>query len=79
MKIGSSVRAVREPKKMVKKIKKGQQRYISRMRGGGTPEGGMMKLGTFVDTPDVMTHANFHLHLMNTFRASRESKKRFSH
>jgi hypothetical protein len=32
--------------------------------------GCMMKLGTFVDPPDVMNHANFHLHQMNNLRAS---------
>ncbi len=37
MKIGLCVWAVREPEKIKKKIKKGQQRYISRVRGGGTP------------------------------------------
>jgi hypothetical protein len=41
MKIDFFVRAVREPKKMMKRIKqKGQQRYISRICGGGTPKDG---------------------------------------
>ena len=78
MKIGSAVWAVREPQKMVKKnFKKGQQRYISRVAGGGTPMGGMMKLGIFIDPPDVMNHASFHLYMMNTLRPSGGSKKGF--
>jgi hypothetical protein len=44
MKIDLFVRAVREPEKI--KIKKGQQRYMSRMRGGGTHKDGKLKLGT---------------------------------
>jgi hypothetical protein len=41
MKIGIFVRAVREPEKVNKKtLKKGHERYISPMRGGGIPEGG---------------------------------------
>jgi hypothetical protein len=51
MKIGLFVRAVREPEKVNKKKKpkkKGHERYISPMRGGGTPEGGSMKFCTFV-------------------------------
>ena len=79
MKIGSAVWAVREPQKMVKKNKKiknkGQQRYISRVRGGETPIGGMMKLGTFVDVPDVMNHANFHLRVMGSLGAGRGSRR----
>ena len=59
MKIGFSVWAVREMKK-VKKKKNGGQRYISRMRGGVTPRGGVMKLGTSAETPDVINHAKFH-------------------
>jgi hypothetical protein len=43
MKIGLFVRAVREPEKVNKK--KGHERYISPMRGGGTPEGGSAELG----------------------------------
>jgi hypothetical protein len=51
LKIGQAVRAVREPKKVNKKIKNknGQQRYISRVRGGGTPVIGKKKLGKFFD------------------------------
>ncbi len=41
-------------------MKKRQQRYISRVREGGTRVGGAMKLGTLVELPDVMNHANFH-------------------
>ncbi len=42
-------------------MKKGHQRNISRVRGGGTPEGDTMKFGTLVDVPDVMNHANYHV------------------
>jgi hypothetical protein len=56
---------------------KGHQRFISRVRGGGTPTGGMMKLGTFVDVADVMNRANFHLRVMSSFRAGGRSKKGF--
>jgi hypothetical protein len=53
MKIDLFVRAVREPKKIKKnKNKKGQQRYISRICGGGTPKDGELKLGTFVEPMD---------------------------
>ena len=76
MKIGLSVRAVREPEKIKKiKIKKGHQRYISPMRGGETPEGGAMKLCTFVEPLDVIKCANFQLYLMISLRASWGSKK----
>jgi hypothetical protein len=44
MKIDLFVRAVREPKKVKKLNKKGQQRHISRICGGGTPEDGELKL-----------------------------------
>jgi hypothetical protein len=38
-------------KLLIKKLNhKGQERYISRVRGDWTPVGGMMKLGTLVDT-----------------------------
>jgi hypothetical protein len=69
MKIDLFVRAVREPKKIIK-IKKGQQRYISRICGGVTPNDGELKLGTFVELADVINHTNFYLFLMNSFRAS---------
>ena len=79
MRIGRSVRAVGELKKILKKSKKkGQQRYISRVRGGGTPKGGMMKLGILVDVLDVMNHAKFHLHKMNILRASGGQKRGFA-
>jgi hypothetical protein len=58
MKMDLFVRAVRERKK-VKKINKGQQRYISRICGGGTPKDGDLKLGTFVELMDVIKHTNF--------------------
>jgi hypothetical protein len=74
MKIDLFVRAVREPKKT--KIKKGQQRYISRICGGGTPKDGKLKLGTFVELADIINHTNFYLFLMNSFRASGGSKIR---
>jgi hypothetical protein len=64
MKIDLFVRAVREPKKIIK-IKKGQQRYISRICRGGTPEDGELKLGTFVELPDVINHINFYLSGVN--------------
>ena len=48
------------------------------MRGGGTPEDGEMKLGTFVEPMDVINHANFHLYLMISFGASGGSKMRIS-
>jgi hypothetical protein len=73
MKIGLFVRAVREPKKIIKN-KKGQQRYISRICRGGTPKDGELKLGTFVELMDIMNHTNFYLFLMNSFRASGGSK-----
>jgi hypothetical protein len=57
MKIDLFVRAVREPKKFIK-IKKGQQRYISRICRGVTPKDGELKLGTFVEA-DVINHTNF--------------------
>jgi hypothetical protein len=47
------------------------------MRGGGTPVGGMIKLGTFVELPEVINHANFHLYQVISLRASGQSKKRF--
>jgi hypothetical protein len=48
------------------------------MRRGGTPSGGMMKLGTFIDLLDVINHANFNLHMMIILRASGESKRGFA-
>jgi hypothetical protein len=69
MKIDPFIRAVREPAK-IKKMKKGQQRYISRICGGGTPNGGALKLDTFVELMDVINHTNFYLIPINSFRAS---------
>jgi hypothetical protein len=69
MKINRFVRAVREPEK-IKKNKKGQQRYISRICGGGTPKDGKLYLGTFVEPLDIINHTNFCLFVMNSFRAS---------
>jgi hypothetical protein len=60
MEIDLFVRAVREPEK-IKKKKNGQQRYISRICGGGTPGDGELKLGTFVEPMDVINHINFYL------------------
>jgi hypothetical protein len=51
----------------VKNGKKDTQRWISRLRGGGTPVGGMMKLGKLVEPLD-----------MNSLWASGGSQKRFS-
>jgi hypothetical protein len=65
-------------KKEKVKTTKGHQRYISRMRLDGTPQDIMMKLGTFVASLDVIIHANFHLHLNNSSRASGGSQKRIS-
>jgi hypothetical protein len=82
MKIGLFVRAVaavREPEKVNKKpLKKGHERYISPMRGGRTPEGGSMKLCTFVESLDVIKCANFHVYLMINLRARWGSKMSFS-
>jgi hypothetical protein len=75
MKIDLFVRAVREPEKIIK-IEKGQQRYISRICGGGTPKDGELKLGAFVELVDIINHTNFYLFLMNSFRASGGSKMR---
>jgi hypothetical protein len=75
MKIGWSVRAVREPKK---KRKKGYKRCIARVRGGVTPIGGMMKLGTLVQRLDVMNHAEFHFHHMIILGASVGQKRGFA-
>jgi hypothetical protein len=75
MKIDLFVRAVREPKKIIK-IKKGQQRYISRICGGRTPKDGELKLGTFVERINIINHTKFYLFLMNSFRASWGSKMR---
>jgi hypothetical protein len=74
MKIDLFVRAVREPKKVKNKNKKGQQRYISRICWGGTLEDGKLKLGAFVELADVINYINFYLFLMNNFLASGGSK-----
>jgi hypothetical protein len=37
---------------------------------GGTPEGGRLKFGTFVELPDVMNLASFHLNQMAGFWTS---------
>jgi hypothetical protein len=79
MKIGLFVRAVREPQKVNKKtLKKGHERYISPMRGGGTPEGCSMKFCTFVESLDVIKCGNFHVYLMINLRARWGSKMSFS-
>jgi hypothetical protein len=60
MKIDLFVRAVREPEKIKnKKKKKGQQRYTSRICGGGTPKDGELTLGTFVEPMDIINHSQF--------------------
>jgi hypothetical protein len=74
MKIELFVRAVREPKK-IKKMKK-EQRYMSRICGGGSPEDGELKFGTFVELVDVINCTNFYIFLMYSFRASGGSKMR---
>jgi hypothetical protein len=77
MKIDFSVRAVREPEKIIK-IKKGQQRYISRICGGVTAKDGELKLGTFVELMNIISHTNFYLFLMNIFQASGGQKLVFT-
>jgi hypothetical protein len=51
---------------------------MSRVRGGGTPVGGLMKLDTFVDIPDVMNHANFHLRVISSLGAGGGQKGGFA-
>jgi hypothetical protein len=70
MKIELFFRAVRKPKK----IKKGQQCYISCKCGGGTPEDGEFNFSTFVELVDVINYTIFYLLLMNSFRASGSQK-----
>jgi hypothetical protein len=67
MKIDLFVWAVRENNK---RNKRGQQRCISRICGGGTPKDGELKLGTFSEHMNVINRTNFDLFLMNSFRAS---------
>jgi hypothetical protein len=69
MKIELFVRVVGEPKK-IKKNKKGKQRYISRICGGGTTKDGELRFGAFVELVDVINHTKFYLLPMNSFRAS---------
>jgi hypothetical protein len=57
-------------------MKKGQQRYISRVCGSGTHKGGVVKLGTFVEIPNVMNRASFHLLLMGIVCGLREGRGR---
>jgi hypothetical protein len=64
MKIDLFVRVIKN------KNKKGQQRYISRICGGGTPEDDELKFGTIVELMDIIDRTNFHLFLMNSFQAS---------
>ena len=40
--------------------------------------GGMMKLGTFIDPPDVINHASFHPYMVNTLRRSGGQKRGFA-
>jgi hypothetical protein len=46
--------------------------------GGGTPIGGMNKVGTFVDVLDVVNHACFHLRVMHYLRDGVGSIKGFA-
>jgi hypothetical protein len=81
IKFGSAVRTLGEHEKILgknKNWKKVQQRYISRVRVGGTLVGGKMKLGTLVDLLDVINHANLHLDWMICFCASWGQKKEFT-
>ncbi len=48
------------------------------MRGGGASVDTSMKLGSFVEAPDVINYAKFHLDLVNSLRASQGSKNGFS-
>ena len=50
--------------------KKGHQRYISRMRGGGTLGDSSMKFGTLVELPDVMNPAKFRGYWLHGYCAS---------
>jgi hypothetical protein len=79
MKISCLVRAVGELKRIFLRIWRNRhQRYTSRWRGGGTPAGKIMILGTFVDLLEVINHASLHLHMMNSLRASGGQEKGFS-
>jgi hypothetical protein len=40
------------------------------VRGGGTPEDGELKLGTFVEPMDIINLASLYLSLMISFKAS---------
>jgi hypothetical protein len=64
-------------KNFKRSVKKGQQRYISRVRGGGTPMAGMMKLGTFVDVMHVVKYVVSNLRVISSLRARGGSKKMF--
>jgi hypothetical protein len=72
MKIDLFVWVVRDPKKIIKKLKSGQQHLC----GGGTPKDGELKLGKFVERMDFVNPIKFHLFLINSFRASGMSKMR---
>ena len=70
MKIGSAVRAVREPEKIGKKIKikkQGHQRYISRVRGSRTPAGSVMKLNTLVELPNTINPVKLYCYRLHSF------------
>ncbi len=57
IKIRSAVQAVRETEKSKKSKKKGQKRYISRMRGGVAVKGGKLVLRPSRLLPDVINCA----------------------
>jgi hypothetical protein len=67
---------VREPQKIIKKINK-DNNVIFHVFVGAEPIGGLMKLGTFVDVPDVMNYAYFHLRVMSSLGAGGGSKRGF--
>ena len=71
--IGFSVRAVREPEKVKikkKSKKKGQDPYISRMRGGGALRGRKMVLGTSSEPQEVIIYANLCVYQISSFGAA---------
>jgi hypothetical protein len=73
MKIGLSVRAVGELKKIFFSMEKRTPK-LSRVRGGGILKGRITKLGTFCWPLDVMNHAKFNLYLISSLRAGGWSK-----
>jgi hypothetical protein len=52
-------RAVREPEKVIKIRKMRQQRYVSLICGGGTPEDGELELTHLLNSSTLSTMPNF--------------------